>query len=638
MCGLAGVFDLSGEPVRSAHLEEMAEKLAHRGPDDAGTFVDDNFGLSHRRLAILDLSRRAHQPMTSPDRRYTLVFNGCIYNYRELAVGLEQAGFSLRSRSDTEVLLLGCAHYGVRAFVPQLNGMFAFALWDARERRLCLVRDRFGKKPLYIFQKGSRLVFASEVKAFMALPEFSVEVNPSALAEYFVFQNIFRSHTLFRNVDILPPATIMEVDSGGIRKATYWDFDFSRPDESLSERETVEETRRLLTVSVERQLVSDVPVGAYLSGGMDSGSLVACAAKHIPRLMTFTAGFEMSAVEGIESTFDERRNAELTAYLFQTEHYEQVINASDIDWAMPRVIWHLEDIRLGMSYQNYYIARLASKFVKVCLSGAGGDELFGGYPWRYYRAFRALGPQEYLDAYFEFWQRLTRRDQRPEIFSSAVFDAIKEENPYEIFGSVFSATDRLKTGTAEEQIASSLYFECKTFLHGLCVVGDRLSMASGLEERFPFLDNELVEFAQKIPVRYKLGDLHQMMTLDEDEVRKKLLAQERFGAGKTVLRRAMEGLLPAEVTARPKAGFSAPDASWYRGEKAVYLRETLLDRNLASAEFINPDFVRRIVEEHFDHKKNHRLLIWSFLSFEWWCRIFLGGERPWEEERLRLHA
>jgi asparagine synthase (glutamine-hydrolysing) len=512
--------------------------------------------------------------------------------------------------------------------------MAATALWDAEKERLYLMRDRYGTKPLYIWRRPGGVSFASEVKAFFADPEFTVRVNLPAVREYFTFQNLLRDQTLFADVSLLPPGTILEVGREAERQTRYWDFNFTERDESIGLQEAVEETRRLLLNGIERQLVSDVPVGAYLSGGVDSGSLVAGATRHVERLTTFTAGFEMSAVEGIEKTFDERKDAELLAYHLKTEHYEQVINSGDIRWALPRVVWHLEDLRLGMSYPNYYMARLASKFVKVCLSGAGGDEIFAGYPWRYYRVFRSLDRASYLQAYYDYWQRLTPPGEQQMMFRPDVWSAVESEDTFETFTSVFGGNNKLRFDSPEDHIANALYFESKTFLHSLLVVGDKLSMAHGLEERVPFLDNALVTFVQKLPIRHKLGDLGQMLAIDEDEVRKKSLAEAVYTSGKTVLRHAVSGLLPQQVSSRPKQGFSAPDGSWYRGENATYVREFLLNSKLAMAEYIDPAFIHRIVKEHLDGVANHRLLIWSLLSFEWWCRIFLDGHgqrsRNWQ--------
>jgi asparagine synthase (glutamine-hydrolysing) len=622
MCGITGYLNRDGAPADGKIVAAMRDAIAHRGPDGKGLHLDGALGLGHRRLSIIDLRTVANQPMHSPDGRWTIVFNGEIYNFRELRLELERAGWPFRTRSDTEVLLAGAEIWGVSALARRIDGMAAFALWDSVERRLFLVRDRYGVKPLYLWRSGSRLAFASEIKAFLAHPEFNVRVNEAALREYFTFQNLFRPHTLFEGVEHLPPATILIADNAGERRETYWDYDFSKP-VPIGADEAVVELERLMGRAVERQLVSDVPVGAYLSGGMDSGTLVALATQHVPRMQTFTAGFEMSRVRGTEAGFDERRDAELMACNYKTEHYEQVINAGDIRWSLPRVVWHLEDLRLGMSYPNYYIARLASKFVKVCLSGAGGDELFGGYPWRYYRVFRSLGRDDYLSNYYGFWQRLTAAQERKQLFGASADD---EAEMFDVFRSVYADARGLSFETPEDHISAALYFECRTFLSGLLLVGDKLAMASGLEERFPFLDNALVEFAMHLPAQHKLADLQHMLTVDEDAVRKKLLAEDSFSGGKSCLRQAMAHVLPPEIMERRKQGFSSPEASWYRGENADYVREMLLGSDLVSSAYLDPNFVHETVEEHMSGKKNHRLLIWSFLSFEQWCRVFLNGD------------
>ncbi len=622
MCGVVGIINRDGAPADSALVIAMRDAIAHRGPDGAGLYTDGALALGHRRLSIIDLTNAASQPMVSADGRIVVSYNGEIYNFRELRAELETAGWIFRSRSDTEVLIAGYAIWGIRRLAERIDGMAAFALWDAQEKRLFLVRDRFGVKPLYLWRTRKALIFASEIKAFIKHPDFRVRVNDSALREYFTFQNLFRPHTLFEGVEHLPPASILSVGRDGERIERYWDYDFTKP-VAADEVANVAELERRMAEAVERQLVSDVPVGAYLSGGIDSGSIVALAAPHVPRMQTFTAGFELSSVEGIEATFDERRAAELMAYAYKTEHYEQVMNAGDIRWSLPRVVWHLEDLRLGMSYPNYYIARLASKFVKVCLSGAGGDELFGGYPWRYYRVFRSLDKPDYLESYYSYWQRLTSAEDRWQMFGTRAGD---EREMFEAFAGVFDSSDAIAFGSPEEQISASLYFECRTFLSGLLLVGDKLSMANGLEERFPFLDNRLVDFAMKLPVSHKLADLKQMLSVDEDAVKKKLFAQEAFSGGKSCLRQAMSHIIPREIMERKKQGFSSPEGSWYRGENADYVREMLLGKDLACAEHINPDFIARTVEEHMSRKANHRLLIWSLLCFEQWCRTFLGGE------------
>jgi asparagine synthase (glutamine-hydrolysing) len=625
MCGLTGIWRRDGSRADIALAARMADAVRHRGPDGKGEFADGEIALGHRRLSIIDLSAAGAQPMRTPDGRYTIVYNGEIYNHRELRAELEREGWSFRSRSDTEVLLAGIALWGMDRLALRMDGMAAFAVWDSKEKRLSLVRDRYGVKPLYVWRAPWGIAFASEIKAFLIHPDFKPAVNRSALAEYFTFQNLFRSHTLFAGVEQAPRGSIMEFDAAGERVRSYWDYDFSKRDE-ISAAEGTARTRELIFAAVERQLVSDVPVGSYLSGGIDSGSIVAIASRQVPRIQTFTGGFEMSAVEGYEAGFDERRAAEIMAYTYGTEHYEQVLNAGDIRWALPRVIWHLEDLRLGMSYPNFYVSRLASKFVKVCLSGAGGDELFGGYPWRYYHVFRSIDPDSYFQASYDYWQRLTKESDRRQLLKGAQGEA-DDAAMLDVFKGAFGDPSRLRFETPEDQVATSLAFECRNFLSGLLIVGDRLSMAHGMEERVPFLDNALVEYVQRLPVSLKLADLKQMLQIDEDAVRKKLVAADKFGGGKHVLREAIGDLLPEEARRRPKQGFSAPDGSWYRGENAAYVRSMLLEREMAAADYLDVDFIRKAFDDHVERRANNRLLIWSFLCFEQWCRTFLNGER-----------
>ncbi|HWA23853.1 MAG TPA: asparagine synthase (glutamine-hydrolyzing) [Caulobacterales bacterium] len=625
MCGIAGILRADGRRADVELAGRMGAALRHRGPDDSGVFSDGPVAFAHQRLSIIDLSAAGHQPMQTPDGRFTIVYNGEIYNYRQLRGELEREGWRFRSHSDTEVLLAGIALWGVDRLALRIDGMAALGLWDSRDRRLTLVRDRFGVKPLYVWRAPWGIAFASEIKAFLAHHDFKVQVNRDALAEYFTFQNLFRPHTLFAAVEQAPRGAILEFDAAGERVRQYWDYDFSKQVE-IGFDDAVAQTRTLLVEAIERQLVSDVPVGSYLSGGIDSGAIVATASRSVPRIQTFTGGFEMSKVEGYEAGFDERRAAEIIAYTYGAEHYEQVLNAGDIRWALPRVIWHLEDLRLGMSYPNYYVARLASKFVKVCLSGAGGDELFAGYPWRYYRVFRSMDPEAYFHASYDYWQRLTKESERRKLLKGAG-DEAGDEAMFEAFKSGFGDPTRLRFDTAADQIGNALTFECRTFLSSLLIVGDKLSMAHGLEERVPFLDNALVDFVQALPVGHKLADLEHMLTIDEDAVRKKLLAADQFGGGKHVLRQAMETFLPEETRVRPKQGFSSPEGSWYRGENAAYVKASLHNGELAMADYVDADFVRSSVNDHIEGRANNRLLIWSLLCFEQWCKTFLGGER-----------
>ena len=628
MCGIAGIFNINGNPTSLNTIKAMTTKIAHRGPDGEGFYVEENIALGHRRLAILDTSALGSQPMESKNGEWVVVFNGCIYNYLELKSHLKSKGHSFVSTSDTEVISEGLAAYGV-SFFEKFDGMFAIAAWHKPTKTLYLSRDRFGVKPLYYWLNGKTILFASEIKAFMAHPDFKVELNKEALNEYFTFQNLFSFQTLFKGVIMLPPANTVKIDTSNvtaIKHNSWWNYDFSQTDETMSFDDAKNETERLLKNAVAKQMIADVPVGTYLSGGMDSGSLTAIASKHVKRLTTFTAGFDMSSATGVEANYDERRAAELMANYFKTEHYEQVINAGDLAWSLPRVVWHLEDLRVGMSYPNYYISRLASKFVKVCLQGTGGDELYGGYPWRYYRVFQSLDQKSYFDNYYGFWQRLVNDETKKELFTDSIYSSINIDKPREVFERVFTFNNKLKYDTPEQHINNSLYFEIKTFLPGLLLVGDKLAMANGLEERFPFLDNELVNFAQKIPVKHKLGNLQNMKKIDENISSKKNKYQE-FDDGKNVLRKAMMDFIPESIVNRKKQGFSAPDESWYRGENADYIKELLLNKKTVSSEFINPKYVEKIINEHMNDRVNHRLLIWSFMNFEWWCRLFLNGEK-----------
>jgi len=631
MCGIVGVFNLDHKPFSLTGIKKMASAIAHRGPDGEGYYVKDFIALGHKRLSILDTSERGLQPMTSKNGEWIIVFNGAIYNFLELKQELQAKGHYFISGTDTEVIVEGLAEYGT-SFLERLNGMFAIGAWNKKEQALYLSRDRFGVKPLYYWFTEKTLVFASEIKAIIKHPEFQVKLNHEALNEYFTFQNIFSYQTLFEGVIMLPPANTVRVDVNSkiVKHNSWWDYDFSEPDEKMTFEDAKEETKRLFTQAVTRQLIADVPVGSYLSGGMDSGSITAIASKHIDRLTTFTAGFDMSTVTGVESNYDERRSAELMASYFKTEHYEQVIGSNDLSWSLPRVVYHLEDLRVGMSYPNYYISRLASKFVKVALQGTGGDELYGGYPWRYYRIFDSISQKDFFNQYYDFWQRLvSSQDRQNKLFTSNVTD-FNLERPRQVFENVFLFNKKLKYDTPEQHIQNSLYFEIKTFLPGLLLVGDKLAMANGLEERFPFLDNDLVEFAQKIPVKHKLGNLKkEIQKIDENTPQKKKIYRE-FDDGKNVLRKAMQDFIPKEIIERKKQGFSAPDENWYRGDNAKYIIELLLSNKTVSTEYINQDYIKQIINEHASGKINHRLLIWSFMNFEWWIRIFLNNEKGYD--------
>ena len=631
MCGIVGVCNLNGGPVQEGLLRAMTGIIAHRGPDGEGHFSDGPTALGHRRLAVLDLSEAGHQPMADESRDLVITYNGEIYNYRELRGELQELGYRFRSQTDTEVVLEAYAEWGEEC-VDRFNGMFAFAIYDRRSNRaaskgkLFLARDRYGIKPLYYYHGKDLLVFASEIKALLKHPAVKAQICYPALSEYFTFQNIFTDLTLFEGVHLLQSGCTLTVDPLArqhVVQRRYWDYDFTGDGLGLSKDEYADEVLRLFDQAVTRQLVADVPVGSYLSGGMDSGSITAVASRHIPRIHTFTCGFDLSSASGMELSFDERPASEQMANLFKTEHYENVLHAGDMEHVLPNLIWHLEDLRVGQCYPNYYVARLASKFVKVVLSGGGGDELFGGYPWRYYSALPAGKGDEYYQAYYDYWQRLIPDDDRPDFFNERTYAEVREHRPFDAFRSVFAGNER-PLETSDDMVHASLYFEIKTFLHGLFLVEDKLSMAHSLETRVPFMDNDLVDLAQRIPAQYKLREMTGGSRVDENEPGRKV---ERFyqdtGDGKLVLRDALAALLPSEVTTRAKQGFSAPDASWFRGESIDYVNRLLRSPDAGIYEFLNGSYVNRVLDEHTDGRVNHRLLIWSLLSFEWWCRKFL---------------
>jgi asparagine synthase (glutamine-hydrolysing) len=620
MCGIAGVIHLDGAPVSPAVLQRMTDAVAHRGPDGEGHWIDGNVGLGHRRLAIIDLSPAGHQPMMSVDRRYVLSYNGEVYNFVELRKELEAAGYGFRSRTDSEVVLNAVAAWGVKA-LDRFNGMFAFALWDRLERTLLLARDRYGIKPLYLSQQGRTVAFGSEQKAILAMPGFRRVLDKPALLEYFTFQNIFTDRTLLADVTLLPAGHYATLDlsreAPTLRPSRYWDFHFREPTERASDREYREELDRLFQQAVNRQLVTDVELGSYLSGGIDSGSITAIAARAYPYLKSFTCGFDLSSASGIELSCDERPKAEAMSYFFKTEHYEMVLKAGDMERVLPRLAWHLEEPRVGQSYPNYYAAQLASKFVKVVLSGAGGDELFGGYPWRYYRAVVNDDFEHYIDKYYLFWQRLVDNRYLKRMFAP-IWSDVQHVWTRDIFRDIFQhRPDRLYT--PEDYINHSLYFEAKTFLHGLLVVEDKLSMAHGLETRVPFLDNDLVDFAMRCPVSLKLNNLTEVVRINENEPGDK---QSKFFQktrdGKQILRDVMQRYIPDDITKAEKQGFSAPDASWFKGDSIEFVRRKLLHRDAHLYQYLDRSAVQALVEEHLSGFQNRRLLIWSLLSVEQW--------------------
>ncbi|QOP45841.1 asparagine synthase (glutamine-hydrolyzing) [Sulfurimonas paralvinellae] len=665
MCGIVGALSLNKPSINVDFAKPMADKIAHRGPDDAGylcfhtgvkhnrkisfyqNLTDERFKniedmlptiesysaqrelhshdydlyMGHRRLSILDVSYAGHQPMSDLSKNIWIAYNGEIYNFKELRSKLEKLGHKFRSHTDTEVIIYAYIEWGIEC-IKRFNGMFAFSLYDNFQKKFYLCRDRYGIKPVYYhIAEDKTFIYASEIKSILEYKDYKSEVDKEALLEYFTFQNMFTNKTLHKNIQILEAGHYFEIDllSKEINKTQYWDFDFSEPETVKDEREYIEELDKLFTQAVERQLVADVQVGSYLSGGMDSGSITAIASSHFEKsnefLKSFTVGFDLNSASGMELSFDERAKSEYMSYKFKTEHYEMVLKSGDMERCLPNFAYHLEEPRVGQSYPNYYAAKLASKFVKVVLSGAGGDELFAGYPWRYYKAVNNDNFDNYIDKYYSFWKRLIPNKDIQKVFAPIMGET---QNVWtrDIFASVFKTP--VKCQTPEEYINHSLYFEAKTFLHGLLVVDDKLSMAHSLETRVPFLDNDLVDFAQKIPVKYKLGDLHKVIRMNENDIGK----MQKTNDGKVILRKAMSKYIPEDIYKAVKQGFSSPDQSWFKGESIEFVKFKILDDNANIYKYMDKNATQQLINEHLYGKKNQRLFIWSLLNFEEWSNIY----------------
>ena len=599
----------------------MSDSLAHRGPDGEGIFVQELLALGHRRLKIIDLSENSAQPMLSADGRYAMVYNGEVYNYRELRNELERSGYACRSTGDTEVVLEFLARFGFDA-IARFNGMFALALWDAREKKLLLARDRYGVKPLYYAIRGETLIFGSEIRAILLHPLMRAELDRAGLVEYFTFQNFLTDRTLFKHVRLLPAGSTMVFEPGSARLRSFWDFAFVESQELVTDAEWLEELDRLFRQAVKRQMVSDVQVGAYLSGGVDSGSINSVAVQDYPELRSFTIGFQSQSLSGSGPVFeDERGLAELMSSDIMTEHYEMVLKPRDMFRAIPPIVRHVEEPRMGQSYPNYFAAQLASGFSTVVLAGTGGDELFAGYPWRYYRAVVNDSFDDYVGKYYQYWQRLIPSDRARAVFAP-VLREIGDVDTRAVFSGVMES-QRGVHGTPESYVNASLYFEAKTFMHGLLVLGDKLSMAHSIEERVPFLDNDLVEFAMRLPVRLKLANLPAVVRAISagDDVAERYFTKTRDG--KVLLRRCMERYVSPQIAHAEKRGFSGPDALWFRETGVEFVRDKLLHSRSPIYEFMDRNATGALVQEHLSGIADRRLLIWSLLNFDEWCRTFL---------------
>lgn len=625
MCGIVGLINLNQDNVTFDALKRMTDIIAHRGPDGEGHWIKKNVGIGHRRLSIIDTSSLGSQPMEDLKKRYVLSYNGEIYNFKNIRTELESLGYKFQTKTDTEVVLNALIHWGNDA-IKKFNGMFAFALFDKQSQTLLLARDRYGIKPLYYSNQGNIFAFASEQKAITSILNFKKELNKSALFEYFTFQNIFTNQTLIKDIYLFPAGHYLNVNLQDIynkhlNMKCFWDYQFKSTNEIKKKEEYIEELDRLFIQAVERQLVSDVEIGSYLSGGIDSGSITAVASRKIPNLKTFTCGFDLTNASGIELNFDERSKANSMSKFASTDHHETILKSGDMESCLKKLAYHLETPRVGQSYPNYYAANLSSKFVKVVLSGTGGDELFGGYPWRYYRAANSQSFENFIDEYYLYWQRLVNNKELKKIFSP-IWGDVNHIWTRDIFKNVFT-NHKNNLESPEDYINQSLYFEAKTFLHGLFMVEDKLSMAHSLESRVPFMDNDLVDFAMSCPIKFKLNNLDEVLKINENDPGNK---QNKYFAktndGKQIMRDVMSQYIPSSITTAEKQGFSSPDASWFKGESLNFLKKNLFSKNSKIYEIFDKSSITELVNEHLAGKKNRRLLLWSLLNVETILRDF----------------
>jgi asparagine synthase (glutamine-hydrolysing) len=597
MCGISLFFDKKGSAERAIH--DMVRQQQHRGPDDFGIWVDQTHqvALGHNRLSIIDLSALGHQPMFSGDGRVALVFNGEVYNYLELKRELEALGHQFTTKTDTEVVLRSYLQWGMDA-PSRFNGMWAIFIVDLSRRLIFGSRDRMGIKPLYYHQDANRLVAASEVKAILGSGAVRAAPDLDALNEYFTFQNVISDKTLFSGVRLLPPGMnfSMDLSSGVFRTFQYWDMQYA-PDSSIDEVEYSGEVRKAFHRAMARHLISDVPIGATVSGGMDSSAVVAIASQYIKGLHTFTGYFDTTQIEASDRCVSERDDARLISQHFSTIHHERLVSAQDVIDTLPMIVWHLEDPKVAMCYTFYTISQQVRSKVTVNLSGTGGDETYAGYPWRYQLIDKITDPRQFSNVYYEYWSRLVKDGDKARFFRPEVLSKMDLSRPRKEFDRIVA-----QGGEHLSSLNKALYFEAKTFLHGMLMVEDKMGMAFSLETRFPFLDNELVDLSLKIPDNLKY----------------------RNGEAKYLLKKSFHDLLPQEILHKRKQGFTPPDKTWYRWELEGYIASMLTGPKSLSREYVQPEFVEEVLQRH-KSGSDERLLIWSLLFFEGWCRTFLAN-------------
>jgi asparagine synthase (glutamine-hydrolysing) len=642
MCGICGILtrNLSLVPDRGL-LERMRDLIAHRGPDGTGLYLGPGVGLGHRRLSIVDLAQ-GQQPMYSHDRRFVIVYNGEVFNHPALKTELEAAGVRYRTHSDTETVLHLYQRLGERA-VERMRGMFALAIWDSLERRLFLARDRYGVKPLYyVHRADGTLIFGSEIKALLPALGGRPDLNREALPDFLANHAPSGEATLFAGIMRLAPGHTLTWQDGRISIRQYWDVPVANSSEapppgSRAERALITEFRERFTEAVRLRLMSDVPLGMFLSGGIDSAAITSAMATLVKEpIRTFSVAFA-------EREANELEYARLVATAYRTEHRETVISPAEFFAELPRLVWH-EDEPLAhpSSVALYFVSRLAARHVKVVLTGEGSDETLAGYN-RYrvteYNArlgavYRRCVPRfarrglrralEGLPATSRFHQRaartfLMRGTDLDELYfdNFAVFGRAAQREllspelraqlaPVDPYAAYHSALSRVR---GKPLLSQLLYADVKTYLHELLMKQDQMSMAASIESRVPFLDHPLTEWVAALPQTMKL----------------------RGTTTKWILRQAMQGRLPPAILARRKMGFPVPVGSWLRGPWRPLLSEYVTGSRARERGLFDADTVARLVSEHM-RGVNHSERLWTLLTFEIWARIFLDGESPWALE------
>src|SRR6267143_258848 len=599
MCGIAGIFEFDpGARADPRLLEGMTQLIAHRGPDNSGHWICGNVALGHRRLSIIDLSTAGHQPMGSDDGAVWITYNGECYNYAELAAGLRQRGHHFHSGSDTEVILRLYEERG-EAFLSEIDGMFALAIWDAREQTLLVARDRIGVKPLYFFADDQHFLFASEMKGLLADPRVPNEVDEAALAEYFHLLSVPDARCILRGVHKLPPGHYLKVDRRGISRRRYWDLAVD-PDLRLSFDTACAEFETRFAAAVRSHMVADVSVGAFLSGGVDSSSIVSAAAQCTAApIETFSITFP-----GL-TEFDESPYAAAVAAHCGAQHHEFNLTP-DLIHGLSQVVWHADEpFAISSAFALYFLAQLARQHVKVVLSGDGGDEVFAGYVWRHADFVPPMVRAAFAGKYWPApaarilsilrgsvaINPLRRRDSaapRDERYlrSFACFhrEGLAELLEPEFVAPVLEALRNnvvqrcLEAAPGDDQLERKLYTDIKTTLVSeMLTKVDRMTMAHGLEARVPFLDHHLVEWAFTVPSRHKL----------------------REREGKLLVKKAMEAHLPTEILYRPKQGFNVPLKLWMRTELKEFVRDSLTATRFVERGLYRPQAVAALLDDHF---------------------------------------